>query len=97
MMRTHRDLAIWLGALVGTVLFLGVGLVPTLLYGGYLGVMVGTSVTGGPIAMGNLGSYLILIGMAVSLVSVWSLFVVGGAATGAVIDWAGRRSRSGRN
>ncbi|MBI4866542.1 MAG: hypothetical protein HY816_06295 [Candidatus Wallbacteria bacterium] len=87
-MQEVKEKSVWIGAMVGTVMFLAAGLVPALLYGGYLGVLIGTTLTGAPVEQGGIGGYLVLVGMAIGMVSVWFLFVVAGSAVGALSSWA---------
>ncbi|MBI3890671.1 MAG: hypothetical protein HY303_03980 [Candidatus Wallbacteria bacterium] len=86
-MKEIKEKSVWVGALVGTVMFLAAGLVPALLYGGYLGVLIGSTLIGGPVEAGGVGGYLVLVGMAVGTVSVWFLFIVAGSAVGAMSSW----------
>ncbi len=93
-MQKIKETSVWVGALVGTVMFLAAGLVPALLYGGYLGGLIGTTLTGAPVESGGMGSYLVLVGMAIGMVCVWFLFVVAGSAVGALSSWTFARFHS---
>ncbi|MBI4871635.1 MAG: hypothetical protein HY814_08705 [Candidatus Riflebacteria bacterium] len=86
-MNSMKKRAVLVGAFVGTMAFLAAGLVPSLLYGRYLGVMIGASIKGAPLDQGGSAGYLHLVGMAVGIVSVWSLFIVVGAALGGLTTW----------
>jgi hypothetical protein len=73
------------GAAIGLVLFLALGLLPALLYGGYAGVMLAGGMFGTPVAATFLVRAIIVFGMVLGVTAVASLFVVGGAAAGAAV------------
>ncbi len=73
------------GAAVGLALFLAVGLLPALLYGGYAGVMLAGAVTGTPVSATFLARALIVVGMVVGVTGVGALFAAGGAVVGAAV------------
>jgi hypothetical protein len=73
------------GAGVGLVAFLAVGLLPTILYGGYAGVILASAVSGGPVAATFAVRVLIVVGMVLGVTSVAALFAVAGAAAGAAV------------
>jgi hypothetical protein len=73
------------GAAIGLALFLALGLLPALLYGGYAGVMLAGAIFGTPIAATFLIRALIVFGMVLGVTGVASLFVIGGAAAGAAV------------
>jgi hypothetical protein len=75
------------GAGVGLALFLVVALLPSLLYGGYAGVLLATGILGAPVKATLLVRGLIVFGMVFGVMSVASLFVVGGAAAGAAVSY----------
>jgi hypothetical protein len=72
-----------LGAGIGLVLFLAVALLPSLLYGGYAGVLLAGGIFGTPIQSTLVSRALIVFGMGMSVVAVGALFAVAGAAAGA--------------
>jgi len=72
-----------IGAAVGLVLFLVVALLPSLLYGGYAGVLLAGGIFGSPLKATLLVRALIVFGMVLGTVGVGGLFMVGGAAAGA--------------
>jgi hypothetical protein len=74
-----------IGAAVGLALFLALGLLPSLLYGGYAGVMLAAAVAGAPVQATFLSKALIVIGMVVGVTGVGALFTAGGAVIGAAI------------
>lgn len=74
------------GAAIGLALFLAVGLLPALLYGGYAGVMLAGGIFGTPLAPTFAARALIIFGMVLSAVGVGSLFAVSGAVGGAALD-----------
>lgn len=79
--RTHS----LVGAGVGLVLFLAVGLLPAILYGGYAGVILASGLAGGPVGASFAVKALIVAGMVVGVTAVAALFAVAGAAAGAAI------------
>ncbi len=69
-----------IGAAVGLALFLAVALLPSLLYGGYAGVLLAGGIFGLPVKATLLVRALIVFGMVLGVVGVGALFAVGGAA-----------------
>jgi hypothetical protein len=74
-----------IGAAVGLALFLALGLLPALLYGGYAGVMLASGISGAPVQATFLVRALIVFGMVLGVTGVGALFAVGGAVIGAAI------------
>jgi hypothetical protein len=74
------------GAAVGLALFLAVALLPSLLYGGYAGVLLAGGIFGTPVKATLLVRALIVFGMVLGVSAVASLFAVGGAAAGAAVS-----------
>ena len=74
-----------IGAAVGLALFLAIGLLPALLYGGYAGVLLAGAITGTPVQSTFLVRALIVFGMVLGATGVGALFTVGGAVVGAAI------------
>jgi hypothetical protein len=75
-----------IGAAVGLALFLALALLPSLLYGGYAGVLLAGGIVGTPVKATLLVRGLIVFGMMLGVVSVAALFAVGGAAAGAAVS-----------
>ena len=73
------------GAAVGLALFLAIGLLPALLYGGYAGVLLAGGIFGTPIAPTIWVRALIVFGMVMGTVGIGALFTVFGAVVGAGI------------
>jgi hypothetical protein len=73
------------GAAVGLALFLALGLLPALLYGGYAGVMLAAGISGTPVEATFLVRALIVFGMVMGVTGVGALFAVGGAVVGAAV------------
>ena len=73
----------FVGGLVGLATFLFVGLLPSIIYGGFAGVSLASSLLGGPIDSSYLARTLVVFGMAVGLLGAAGVFVVIGAALGA--------------
>ncbi len=74
-----------IGAAVGLAAFLGIALLPSLLYGGYAGVLLAGGIFGTPIHATLAVRALIVFGMVLGVTAVGALFTVGGAAAGAAI------------
>ena len=73
------------GAAVGFALFLWLGLLPALMYGGYAGLLLATGIFGAPVQPGILPSGLVVFGMVLGVFGTAALFVVAGAAAGSLI------------
>ena len=80
-----RKTSTLIGAAVGLALFLAVGLLPSLVYGGYAGVLLAGGIFGTPIQATFLVRALVVFGMVLGAVGVGSLFAVSGAAFGAAV------------
>jgi hypothetical protein len=74
-----------IGAGAGLALFLAVALLPSLLYGGYAGVLLAGGIFGTPLQATFLARALIVFGMVLGVTAVASLFAVAGAFVGAAI------------
>ncbi len=74
-----------IGAAIGLVGFLAFALLPTLLYGGYAGVLLAGAVVGTPIEATLVSRALIVVGMALAVGIVGALFAATGAAAGAAV------------
>jgi hypothetical protein len=83
MNRKHYTLV---GAGIGLATFLALGLLPSLLYGGYAGVLLAGGIFGTPVKATLLVRALIVFGMVLGVVGVGGLFAVGGAAAGAAVS-----------
>lgn len=83
------------GAGIGLVLFLAVGLLPTILYGGYAGVLLASGLFGAPVGATFAVRALIVGGMVVGVTAVAALFAVAGAAAGAAVGALTSRGASG--
>lgn len=81
MYKTHS----LVGAGIGLVVFLAVGLLPTILYGGYAGVLLAGGLFGTPVSASFAVRALIVLGMVLGVTSVAALFAVVGAAAGAAV------------
>ncbi|HET7825338.1 MAG TPA: hypothetical protein VFK90_08390 [Anaeromyxobacter sp.] len=74
-----------IGAGVGLALFLAIALLPSLLYGGYAGLLLAGGIFGTPVEPTFLPRALIVFGMVLGVVAVGSLFAVMGAVAGAAV------------
>ncbi len=70
------------GAGLGLALFLAIGLLPSVLYGGYAGVLLAGGIFGTPLEGTLLVRAFIVAGMVVGVASCGSLFAVLGAVGG---------------
>ena len=75
------------GAAVGFALFLGIGLFPALMYGGYAGLLLANGIFGAQ-AQGVLPGGLVIFGMVLGVFGTAALFVVAGAAAGSLLGHA---------
>jgi hypothetical protein len=74
-----------LGAGLGLLLFVFVGLLPSWLYGGYAGVLLAGGIFGTPLTGAFLERALIVFGSVLGVTAVAALFAVAGAAAGAAV------------
>ncbi len=81
----NRKVPSLIGAAVGLALFLALGLLPSLLYGGYAGVLLAGGLFGTPVQATVAVRALVVFGMVMGVVGVGSLFAIGGAAAGAAV------------
>jgi hypothetical protein len=81
----NRKTASLVGAGIGLAIFLAVALLPSLLYGGYAGVLLAGGIFGTPVQATLAVRAVIVFGMVLGVTSVASLFTVGGAAAGAAV------------
>ncbi|WP_242346531.1 hypothetical protein [Anaeromyxobacter terrae] len=72
-----------IGAGLALALFLAVALLPSMLYGGYAGVLLAGGIFGTPLEPTFLVRALIVFGIVLGVAGVGSLFAVMGAAAGA--------------
>jgi hypothetical protein len=80
-----RKNATLIGAAVGLAVFLAIALLPSLLYGGYAGVLLAGGIVGTPVTATLLVRGLIVFGMVLGVVGVGALFAIGGAVVGAAV------------
>ncbi len=71
-----------IGAALGFALFLVVGLMPTLVYGGYAGLLLAGGIFGTPVPTTLLPRALVMFGMGLGVTGVAFFFTVGGAVAG---------------
>jgi hypothetical protein len=72
------------GGIAGLAVFVAVGLLPSLLYGGYAGVLLGSAIFGTPIHENVLAQATVVLGVLAGVLTLGGIFVLGGAilATG---------------
>lgn len=78
-MKFQPNSSTFIGGIFGLIVFLVVGLLPSILYGGYAGVILGSAVFGSPIHEHLLAQAAVVMGVLVGVLSVGSIFVVAGA------------------
>ena len=71
------------GGIAGLISFLAIGLLPSIVYGGFAGVSLASAIVGGPIDGSMLARGIVVFGMVVGLLGTAGVFVVIGAALGA--------------
>jgi hypothetical protein len=83
--RTKANPFTFIGGIIGLVTFLVIGLLPSLLYGGYAGVILGSAIFGAPIHENILAQATVVLGVISGVLAIGGVFVLGGAilATGA--------------
>ncbi len=81
---TRKKLTL-VGAAVGLAAFLFVGLLPSMLYGGYAAVMLASALFGAPAAPTLGVRVLVVAGMVVGVSAGAALFALAGAAVGAAL------------
>jgi len=78
-MRQESNKATFIGGIFGLIAFLAVGLLPSLVYGGYAGVILGSAIFGSPIHEHVLAQATVVIGVLSGVLSIAAIFVVSGA------------------
>jgi CDP-diglyceride synthetase len=68
------------GAFAGFALFLGLGLLPSLMYGGYAGLLLAGGIFGTPVPASLAARGLVGLGMVLGVIGAASVFTVLGAA-----------------
>ncbi len=81
----NKKISTLVGSGIGLALFLAVGLLPSMLYGGYAGLLLAGGIFGTPVVPTILPRALIVFGMVMGVVAVGSLVAVVGAAAGAAV------------
>jgi hypothetical protein len=79
MLRRNKTVAVS-GAAVGFVLFLAVGFLPALMYGGYAGLMLADGIFGTPLPQHLFARGLVGFGMLLGVFATAAVFAVAGAA-----------------
>jgi hypothetical protein len=72
----------FLGGVMGLAIFIGVGLLPSLLYGGYAGLILGSAIFGTPIHESVFGQATVVLGVISGVLAIGGIFVLGGAILG---------------
>ena len=81
----NKKIPTLVGSGIGLALFLAIGLLPSMLYGGYAGLLLAGGIFGTPVEPTMLPRALIVFGMVLGVVAVGLLFAVVGAAAGAAV------------
>jgi len=70
------------GGVIGLIAYLAIGLLPSLVYGGYAGVSLSVALFGAPLDASIVSRGIVAFGMLVGVLSTAGLFVVLGAVLG---------------
>ncbi len=81
----NRKLPSLVGAALGLAVFLAVGLVPAMLYGGYAGVALAAAVLGAPVAGGGIAGAFVVLGLGLGVVVTGAFFAAAGAAAATAV------------
>jgi hypothetical protein len=81
----NKKIPTLIGAGIGLAVYLAIALLPSLLYGGYAGLLLAGGIFGSPVTPALLPRALIVFGMVLGAVAVGSLFAVLGAVAGAAV------------
>jgi hypothetical protein len=81
----NKKIPTLIGSGIGLALFLAIALLPSLLYGGYAGLLLAGGIFGTPVEPTFLPRALIVFGMVLGVLAVGSLFAVLGAVAGAAV------------
>lgn len=73
------------GAGIGFALFLGVALLPALMYGGYAGLLLAGGIFGTPVEPGLFSRGLVIFGMVLGVLGTAAVFAVAGAAAASAL------------
>ncbi len=73
------------GAGIGFALFLGIALLPALMYGGYAGLLLAGGIFGTPVDPGILSRALVVFGMALGVFGTAAVFTIAGAAAASAV------------
>jgi len=98
---TSKRISIWsgpnsgtfAGGVFGLIVFLVVGLLPSLLYGGYAGVILGSAIFGSPIHESVFAQATVVLGVLSGVLSVGAIFVLAGAIVATGINSLARAAR----
>jgi uncharacterized membrane protein len=74
-----------IGAAIGFSLFLATALLPSLMYGGYVGVMMATGIFGAPLDPNLVARAIVGLGMLVGVFGTAAAFTAAGAATARLV------------
>jgi hypothetical protein len=84
-----------IGTGVGLALFLALALLPSMLYGGYAGVMLAGGIFGTPVQPTFLVRALVVFGMVMGVTATASLFAVMGAVVSSAVGVVVRHAKRG--
>ncbi len=84
MWRRNKTVAV-AGAVIGFALFLGIGLLPAIMYGGYAGLLLAGGIFGTPVPATLLARGLVGFGMVLGVFATAAVFAVAGAGAASVI------------
>ena len=69
----------FIGGIIGLVIFIVVGLLPSLVYGGYAGILLAQAIFTGPIHLSILSQITVVFATLLGVLSVGGLFILIGA------------------
>jgi hypothetical protein len=82
---TYQKTPSLIGAAVGFVTFLTIALLPSLVYGGYAGLLLAGGIFGTPVPASLVARGLVGFGMILGVIATSSVFIVAGAVSGALV------------
>lgn len=88
---------VFVGGIIGLIIFLAVGLLPAIVYGGFAGVALAGAIYSTPLQAGLIVKGIILLGMVAGLLSTASIFTVLGAVFGAGVGACVRKVVTNEN
>lgn len=76
-----------IGTIVGGILFIFFGLLPGIYFGGYMAVILVSSIVGGPVEPGVFSKTAIVVGVLIGTLGALAVFLVGGSLVGMALGY----------